>query len=284
MRKLLLGAAAISLSGCSFLGIGGQSNHYNAGPAYGGHYAAPTSKCGVTTIKKRPAPTGCMSRWNLEGGIGASFNVGGDAVSGSDGTVVTSNLRDVEFDEAYETGQRAELGLSYALAPDTKVTAMGFIDEADSAGSFNWGTVGGAAFTGALSDYRSTGVELGLRKYFAPTAAPIVKSVRPYVEGRVGAAYQDAIFIEGATVGGVAIPGGPIAFQDSGWVPSAAGLVGLETPLTRYSTIGIETGIRYTGGGDANTTSITPGNGLAGSNEAGERISVPLMLRGRYRF
>ncbi|MFB9372605.1 hypothetical protein ACFFUB_01390 [Algimonas porphyrae] len=284
MRKLLLGAAAISLSGCSFLGIGGHSS-YNAGPAYGGYYAAaPTSKCGVTVKKHRPAPSGCISRWNLEGGIGASFNVGGDAVTGSDGTVAASAVRDVDFDEAYDTGQRAELGLSYALAPDTKVTAMGFIDEADSAGVFNWGTVnGGQVMTGALSDYRSTGVELGLRKYFRPTAAPIVRSVRPYVEGRVGAAYQDGIAIQNATIGGVAV-GAPIAFQDSGWVPSAAGLVGLETPLTRYSTIGLETGIRYTGGGDANTTSINVANGLAGVNQGGERISVPLMLRGRYRF
>ena len=202
MRKLLLGAAAISLSGCSFLGIGGHSS-YSAGPAYGGYYSAtPKSNCGVKTIKHRPVQPGCISRWNLEGGIGESFNVGGDAVSGSDGTVPASNIRDVSFDEAYDTGQRAELGLSYALAPDTKVTAMGFIDEADSAGVFNWGTTNGQVMTGALSDYRSTGAELGLRKYFTPTAAPIVRSVRPYVEGRVGAAYNDGIAITNATIGG----------------------------------------------------------------------------------
>jgi hypothetical protein len=179
---------------------------------------------------------------------------------------------------------RYELGGSYALSPSTKVTAMGFIDEADSAGNVNFGTIGGSAFTGQLSDHRQTGLELGLRKYFTPQAAPFVRSVRPYVEGRLGAAYQDSVFIENAQLGGAAIGTGRLALSDSGWVPSAAGLVGVETPLTRYSTIGLETGIRYTGEPDANITTFAAGSQYEGLNQGGSRVSVPLMLRGRYRF
>lgn len=279
MRKLLLGAAAISLSGCSFLGLGGHgSSHGYQSPSYGSGYASTGSKC-----KPSHAVLGngnCLSRFNIEGGLGPSYNVGGKALTGEDVTVAGSDLRDVDFDDAYETGMRYELGASYALSPDTKVTAMGFIDEADSRGTINLGTVGGQAATGSLSDYRSTGLELGLRKYFTPTSAPLVRSVRPYVEGRLGASYQDSVFVNNLTVGGV--NSGNVAISESGWVPAAAGLVGIETPLTRYSTIGLETGLRYTGKPEGTDSfNATPFENL---NDGGDRFSVPLMLRGRYRF
>ena len=282
MRKLLLGAAAVSLSGCSFLGFGGSSAHngYNS-PSYGTGYASTGSACSPSHAVL--ANGNCLSRLNIEGGVGASFNVGGDIVTGDQGNFAGTNVRNVDYDEAYDTGVRYELGASYALSPNTKVSATGFIDEADSAGNVNFGTIGGQAFTGSMSDYKSTGLELGLRKYFNPKSAPIVRSVRPYVEGRVGAAYQDAVFMENAQLGGVNIGTGRLAFSDSGWVPSAAGLVGLETPLTRFSTIGVETGIRYTGSADQNTTTFGPGP-FQNLNDSDGRISVPLMLRGRYRF
>lgn len=282
MRKLLLGAAAISLSGCSFLGFGGSSAHNGySSPSYGTGYASTGSKCSPSHAVL--ANGNCLSRLNIEGGIGASFNVGGDIVTGDQSNFAGTNVRNVDYDEAYDTGVRYELGASYALSPNTKVSATGFIDEADSAGNVNFGTIGGQAFTGSMSDYKSTGLELGLRKYFNPKSAPIVRSVRPYVEGRVGAAYQDAVFMENAQLGGVNIGTGRLAFTDSGWVPSAAGLVGLETPLTRFSTIGVETGIRYTGSADQNTTTFGPGP-FQNLNDSDGRISVPLMLRGRYRF
>lgn len=282
MRKLLLGAAAISLSGCSFLGFGGNSAHqgYHA-PSYGTGYASTGSKCAASHAVL--ANGNCLSRLNIEGGIGASFNAGGDVITGNQANFAGTNVRNVDYNEAYDTGVRYELGASYALSPDTKVSAMGFIDEADSAGNVNFGTVGGQDFTGSLSDRKSTGLELGLRKYFNPASAPIVRSVRPYVEGRVGAAYQDAVFMENAQLGGTNIGTGRLAFSDSGWVPTASGLIGLETPLTRFSTIGVETGIRYTGANDANTTTFGPGS-FQNLNDSDGRISVPLMLRGRYRF
>lgn len=282
MRKLLLGAAAISLSGCSFLGFGGNSSHqgYNS-PSYGTGYASTGSKCSPSHAVL--ANGNCLSRLNIEGGIGQSYHVGGDIVTGDQSNFVGTNVRNVDYNEAYDTGIRYELGASYALSPNTKVSATGFIDEANSAGNVNFGTIGGQAFTGSMSDARSTGLELGLRKYFNPRSAPLVRSLRPYVEGRVGAAYQDAVFMENAQLGGANIGTGRLAFSDSGWVPSAAGLVGLETPLTRYSTIGVETGIRYTGSPDANTTTFGPGQ-FQNLNNSDARISVPLMLRGRYRF
>lgn len=286
MRKLLLGAAAISLSGCSFLGIGGNNSHYayQPAPSYGGGWASTGSSCGSTHAVL--ANGNCLSRVNIEGGIGLSSNIdGGNVITGDDAVQPGTVLKNIDFKEAYDPGLRAEAGFSYALDPVTKVTAMGFISEADGGEILNIGTVGGQAFTGSLSDYEAKGVELGLRRYFNPAPAPFVRSVRPYVEGRLGATHVDDIQIQNAQLGGVNIGTGTVDLYESGWVPSAAGLVGLETPLTARSTIGFETGIRYTGKLDGvDTAQFAPGQILEGTNEGGARWSVPLMLRGRYRF
>ena len=278
MRALLLGAAALSLSGCSFLGLGG-SKHHDGMKAHSGHYAshAPHKACKSQS---------CLSRWNLEGGIGPSFTVDGTAVTGSQTNAGSgADIRTISMNDAYKTGVRVELGGSYAVSPSTKVTAMAFHDKADSEGTLDWGTLDGEALTGALTDYEASGIEMGLRHYFKPRKAVIVNSVRPYVEGRVGAAYVDGVDIENLQLGGQTLGTGTVSFYDGGWVPSAAGLVGIETPLTKYSTIGLETGIRYTGTPDSETGSaFSAGQPLAGINNGGERVSVPLMLRGRYRF
>ncbi len=283
MRYLLLGAAAIALSGCSFLGLGGDKSYdsYNKSSGYygadHGHHAK-TNRSACQTGQ-------CLARWNLEGGIGPSFTVGGTAVTG-DNThdLPNTQINEVSMDTAYDQGWRAELGGSYALNPNRKITAMGFIDQADSSGAQNWGTVNGQQMTAALSDYKSKGVELGLRQYFAPRRAPLVKSIRPYVEGRLGATHIDDISIENAQLDGADAAAFNGAFLKSGWHGSAAGLVGVETPVAKYATIGLETGIRYTQGPDIDNSNIAPGSALSGSNLGGSRTSIPLMLRGRYRF
>ena len=132
------------------------------------------------------------------------------------------------------------------MNPNRKVTGNVFLDEAKSDGVQDWGTVGGQALTGSLSDYKSYGAELGLRQYFAPRRGLILKSVRPYVEGKLGPTYLDDVRIQGSELGGATFSAADIPFTESGWVGSAAGMVGVETPLTRYSTIALETGVRYT--------------------------------------
>lgn len=279
MRILLLGVATVALSGCSFLGLGGHKDHstYNAHNGYYGHapQAAP----------KACQSDHCLARWNIEGGIGPSFAVGGNAVVGNNAhPAIGKNINDLSWNDMYDTGYRAELGGSYAVNPNRKVTATAFVEKADSAGVQDWGQIGaGQTLRGSLSDYKSYGGEVGLRQYFRPRSGLILKSVRPYVEGRLGATYIEDISVENATVNGVATPGLNTQFYDNGWVGSAAGLVGIETPLTRYSTIGLETGVRYTQALDS-SNAVSGSSPIAGTNTSGGRTTIPIMLRGRYRF
>lgn len=279
MRILLAGAAAIALSGCSFLGLGGHHDYkdhgYNAHTGNYGHQAhAPAPK----TCQSNQ----CLSRWNLEAAVGPSFMVGGKAVTGDKANV--AGLNNIKMKDAYNTGFRAELGGSYALSPNRKLTGNVFVDEAQSDGVQDWGSVGNQALTGALSDYKSYGAELGLRQYFAPRRGLILKSVRPYVEGKLGAAHLDDVRIQGSELGGAAFSATDVPFYESGWVGTAAGMVGVETPLTKYSTIALETGVRYTQGPKSDNTVLAPGFSIAGTNNGGSRTSIPVMLRGRYRF
>ena len=356
MRFLLLGSAAIMLSGCSFLGIGGASKNipnvsqvgtagqgalgqvgsvgYGAinqagsfgqagsvlqagsvvqsGTTYAGQsiytgqpsYSAQSTYTGQPTISAQqyyaqkyaaqPVPqaapasrchTGnCLSRWNLEGGIGPVFAAGSNIVTADrTNNVAGTDFNSVSFSDAYETGVRAELGGSYALAPNTKVTLLGHYERADSDGSQNLGTINGQQLTGALSDYEAFGVELGLRQYSAPWKAPLVNSLRPYVEGRLGVSRVDNIELVNTQLDGAAFSA-PIPFNDNSWVPTAAGLIGVETPIANYTTIGLETGVRYQGGLESDTSVLGAGSPLGGLNNNNSRITIPVTLRGRYRF
>ena len=279
MRILLAGAAAIALSGCSFLGLGGNHDYKDYG------YNAHTGDYGYQAHTPAPKPcqsNQCLSRWNLEAAVGPSFLVGGTAVTGDKANI--TGLNNISMNDAYKTGYRAELGGSYALNPNRKLTGNVFLDEAQSDGRKDWGTVAGQALTGSLSDYKSYGAELGLRQYFAPRRGMILKSVRPYVEGKLGAAHLDDVRIQGSELGGVTFSAADVPFTESGWVGTAAGMVGVETPLTKYSTIALETGVRYTQGPKSDTSVLAPGFPIAGTNNGGSRTTIPVMLRGRYRF
>lgn len=229
-----------------------------------------------------------MARWNVEGGLGPAFITGGTLIDGSKAHGVNSNFNDIDYSDAFKTGYRAELGGSRALSPNRKLTATGFYQKHGSDGLQDMGTNNGDQYDVEFSDLSSYGAELGVRQYFKPTRpdAGIFKNIRPYVEGKLGAAYVEPIKIESAFRNGVQIGepthGGRVT--EGSWVPSAAGMVGVERPLFKHTTIGLETGIRYTGdlkrdpgffGGDID---------FAGANDNTGTWTVPITVRGRYRF
>ena len=280
MRLLMLGTAAIALSGCSFLGLNGSKNNsnYNAQTGYYGQQAvhAPKSQCNSGS---------CLARWNIEGGIGPSFAAGKNIITASrTNENPNRDFNSISFGDAYETGVRAELGGSYALAPNRKVTLLGHYEQAQSDGVQDWGTIGGETLTGALSDYKSYGAELGLRQYFAPMNGLVVNSIRPYVEGRAGVSRVGDISAVNTQLGGAVFSATEVPLYKDSWVGTAAGLVGVETPISKYTTIGLETGIRYQGGLKSDNSVLGAGSTLGGLNNNSGRLSVPVTLRGRYRF
>lgn len=273
MRLLLLGASAVALSGCSWFSQGG-SNHYQGQSNYG-YYSGGEACCESGKA---------LSRWNLEGAVGTEFIVGGDALTGSEVTPAPGVVAvDQEMKDVYDRGMRYELGGSYALSPNRKVTLMGSYASAEGT-DITLGNDGGGDITGTVSDYERYGVEAGLRQYFTPQNVPVFNSLRPYIEGKVGAAKVKSIDLENAMQGGGAFNGGTVALYESSWVPTGAGMIGIEAPVFKRATLALESGIRYTGAPKSDTTFLGAGNALENINNGGESWTVPVMLRGRYRF
>lgn len=277
MRILLLGTAAIALSGCSWLG-GGYGSYHHAPAGDHGYYPGPQADGGEECCDS-------YSKWNLEGAIGQEFMVGGDFITpdglaGPIGGGLT--LNDVSMKDAYNDATRYELGISKALNPNRKFTLMGSYSQADGK-DVDLLTDGVNTISGTASDYEQYGIEAGLRQYFSPTHAPVVKALRPYVEGRIGASKVDDINVGQLRLNGGAAGPGTIAAYEGGWVPTASGLVGVEAPIFKQATLGLETGIRYRGSLNDDNTDLA-GTAFAGANGGSENWSVPVMLRGRYRF
>ena len=285
MRILLCGVAAVALSGCSWMGFG-HGNKHQTYQSNNSSYAKSNDGCCVGGQT--------LSRWNVEGGVGADFIVGGTAITGDQvhpgftGPITTVN--EVSMNDAYKMGYRAELGGSYALNPNRKLTVQGFCSQAEG-NEVDWGTQGANTLRGTMSDYKTYGAEAGVRQYFQPKGVPLLKSARPYVEGKLGAAYVDDISLGNITETGVANPLTPtsLAFYEGGWVPTAAGMVGVETPVFNRFTMGIETGVRYVGRPNSDNTDLNAAapnfsRRYAGANNGGESWTVPVTIRGRYRF
>ena len=274
MKKLLLGVAAIGLSGCSWLGLGGEQTQ--TVQQYG-QYNDQAKSDGCCVGGKT------LSRWNVEAAVGPEFFVGGDAITGDRiNNIPGVTSQNQSFNDVYGTGIRYELGGSYALNPNTKVTANVNYANA-SANETTLGTVNGTDVVGTLSDYERYGIEAGLRQYARPVAVPLVNSIRPYIEGKAGVARVSSIDFVNSNATATVLPG-TTPFIEGSWVPTATGLVGIETPVFDRFTLGIESGIRYTGVPQSDTSVLSAGVPLAGTNNGGNNWSVPLQIRGRYRF
>ncbi|MEE9347668.1 MAG: hypothetical protein V3U82_05700 [Robiginitomaculum sp.] len=275
---LALGVSTIALSGCSFInGItGGHGhNHHQASNTYGGTYNAGNDDCCVGQK--------ALSTWNLEGGIGKDFTVGGDMFTGDQGhaNILGQTLNSVNMNDAYDAGIRAAIGTSYALNPNRKITGQVVYNKAEG-NTVTLGQQGLNALSGTFGDYESLGVEAGLRQYFTPRVVGSNFGFRPYVEGKMGVAKVKDIDLTHSQANVVGAT--TTEFYDGGWVPSVAGLVGVETIVAKRATIGLETGIRFSQGLDSADNLLTNSPQFGGTNNGGERWSVPVTLRGRYRF
>lgn len=247
------------------------------------HKAASYKKPQRTHAHNGFGPCCNTSTWGLEAAVGPEYFVDGDILTGKTHSLPGITANKVGLDDGFDNGLRYELGASKTLNPNRKLTVMAHYAQADG-NDITLGEIAGDAVTGRLSDYERYGIEAGLRQYFKPSRAPIVKAIRPYVEGRLGAAHYDDVRLTNAERAGASYNGGTVGLYESGWVPTAAGLVGVEAPIFKRATLALESGLRYSGNLEKDTTDLGAGAPFGGTNSGGDQWTVPVMLRGRYRF
>lgn len=129
---------------------------------------------------------------------------------------------------------------------------------------------------GTFGDVETWVVEAGYRQYFGSG------NVRPYVAGRLGAAFTDDV---NATF---EIPDADILIADvpfySGTTSLTAGVdLGVSWRVSDAVTLQAETGYRFVGELDGDDSAIG-GLGLASINDVGDRTYVPLTVRAKFAF
>lgn len=263
MKKSLLtcaiGAAAMAASGCAYHG----SSH-NSGSSWSS-FSYPAAQ----THQRAYRPGGYAqrqvggTRFELE--IGAEEFNGGEMIA--NGTAIgPTTYRQVDYKDAYKRGYRASAGLSRDIRPNTAFTAKGFYMEAEGEDPFVIAD-DVVPLSGRFTDYKSYGAEIGLRQYLGNSAT----GLRPFVGGTVGAAYIDDIDVVAIGIGG--------PLNEAGWVPTASATGGFELPVSPSASFALESGLRWTGSQDR--TAIASAAGFA---DAGDTTSIPVTLRGRFRF
>ncbi len=274
MRILIVAVASVSLSGCSWLAS--THNHNRTGSSY----KSSSSSSGYSSSSRRANRK--QSKFAISGALGTEIPIGGNVLSGEN-TPFASPVR-IEHNsmkDAYKLGWRGELGGTYKIGKTREVTLNGFYQTAKGK-DMVIGTTATGTVNGNLSSYKAFGAELGLRQNAGTTNLPLLRGVTPYVEGRVGLASVSDVTMQNMTINGGA-PVADFALYEGKMGVTASALVGFEKPISRKMSLGFETGVRYMGGLSEDNT-VTTGSFLEGANQGGARWTVPLQIRGRYRF
>ncbi|WP_371397131.1 hypothetical protein [Fretibacter rubidus] len=268
-KTLIVSIMTLPLASCGWWD--GAFAPYYAFPAqtasYGTYAYAPTPQTAPGQIDRRRAK-GVVS---LEGGIGADFIAGGQLIDAGNARIATGAVpQNLAMSDAFGTGTRFDATATYPVSENRYFTGTAYRTTHDGK-AVNLRTQTGTPLVGQLSDYRAHGVEFGLRQY-APNPRYVV---HPFIEGRVGGAYVDGVSLDQGV--------SRTALFNSGWVPTGAVVVGFEAPTSNRFTVGMETGIRYQGRLGATPQPLS--RDVTGAARAsGSLISVPVVLRGRYRF
>ena len=210
-----------------------------------------------------------------------------DPGNGGPSTGVAGEFSDADFDDVFSDGYTFGGAATYDISRNTTLIASGAFSNKNGrtvdSGSFQSGTFTTtppdlANFTpdigsvdrdleASFSDLEQYTLEAGVRQYVGNGFG-----LRPYVGATGGFTYNNDVDITQTFTDTGEVFSPTTEFIDSGWRPTAAGIVGAELAVGPRAAIGVETGIRWR-------------DGLKGdivNND--DRFSIPLNLRGRLAF
>lgn len=137
---------------------------------------------------------------------------------------------------------------------------------------------GGSTLQGQFSNYDEEGLEFGYRHFF-DSSWP---GFHPYVGALAGAKYNSAVSLELLHQGTTIASG--IHFYGSGLSLSSGVSAGFRYDLASNVALGLETGLRYEGTLDRDTSSLGSSGGLSTVNQGGDRWDFPIIAGAIIRF
>ena len=239
----------------------------------------------------------------IEAGVGTEFDIGGDLFGGkeagpnnADETAATGRVGELDsfgYDDAFKKGVSFGGNLAYDVSRNTTlIGGVGYSKRGgktfdngtfqsgqyDGAGNFTEGTYSSTGVftagataeevvTAEFSDLEEWKIEGGVRQYmgYNPT-------FRPYVGATGGFTHNNSVDLTQTSAGGtLTADANTQEYIDSGWRPTAAGVIGAEMAVGPRAALGVETGIRWRDNLDTNVQSE-------------DRWSIPVSLRGRVAF
>lgn len=210
----------------------------------------------------------------LFGGKGAGASDGGGGQAGA--------IDAFDYSDAFGDGYTVGGATTFDVSRNTTLLASAAYSkqegQAVSTGSFQSGVhdpvtgvftadVGSTdrALSGQFGDLEQVTIEGGVRQYVGQNIG-----FRPYVGATAGFAYNNDVNLTQTYVDDGTLFNEQ-QFIDSGWRPTAAGVVGAEMAVGPRAAIGVETGVRWR-------------DNLKANSGGEDRISIPLKLRGRLAF
>jgi hypothetical protein len=211
-------------------------------------------------------------------GGGIDLNTTGNFHQSGSGELLSLpvNIVSRSFGDIYGSGRRIQAGVEYSLDGQNAI-GLTFNYVKARGGSVLIGDIGGLDLRAEFSDYNAYGLDLTYRRMITT----IAQDLRPYFGGTLGmksVSGIDAIIIPGGE------PFETIAFYDSSTVGVIGALLGFEYSFTPSISLGLETGIRYSGNLSSSEVPLFEGSGLEGINTGGKRVSIPVLVRLIFEF
>lgn len=231
------------------------------------------------------------SPWAFSARLGADLPIGGDVHGSADAAVASLaaldpalsgpgvlRIRGRSWDDLYKAGVSGAVEVRLRRSANTELFgSLGYTQANGKRGQVGLVQVTNAGVAtpifGTFGDYKSYAIEVGYRQYFT-LQNPALK---PYYAVRGGLTYTDSI---AATfdVPGTAVRLTNVPFYDETWGVTFGADAGFLYAIAPGAELGAEVGLRYTNALKDADGGLR-GLGLAGINDEGDRLSIPVSLR-----
>ena len=220
---------------------------------------------------------GVKGQWSVTLAGGALVPVGGEFHEGGQGLVLglPTAVQARQNRDIYDTGYGWRAGLGYGVSRSVELFGE-FTWGRASAPEQQVGNVAGLDLLARFDDYRSYGMEGGMRLHFMPEAR-----VQPYMSAVAGVKRISRIpGTFSVPAAGVTLADTP--FYDASVVPVVGAGLGFLVDVSPRVSLGLDGGLRY-------HTKLAELDGLAGTglenlNDAGSRWAAPVSAVMRVRF
>lgn len=218
------------------------------------------------------------TKWSIDVGIGWDNSIAGNINSSTIGSINSQTVVILtnQYEEVYGTGLHFRVGGGYMLNPTTEARVTLAFQGLDS-DLATLGDYGASPLYGDYTDYESTSLDFGLRRYGKKSDS----SLRPYVEGSIGIGVINAIDLT------IAAPQANLTsvannfYQQTTsftWGVSGGMLWDISSQLAGFAQLGL----RYVSG-LADVDNIV-GTGLDSINDNSSRWTLPFVIGVRVGF